>query len=561
MYQTEDNNYNFNLRLAEVVQIVDESSVSSLSDSSSGYGTVRIQWLDGSGTLNKSIKVCYYGINQISGAGLYYVPSIGDIVGCLNRPKGFPIIVAYYGNLLSGNLSSWNQRSNDSLLCPIHPLVAGEWLWRSGKQAEIYLDRHGSINLSTYNRYSVSTIYSQGNAGIARPNVFGNKQGEFVLGPHYSRFAQNKTRLSDGDFSEDTVAMRGDKEILSTHVLYNSGAVSETISSYTRSSDRDTFQQIPISSIITVKSETTNTVYREGTDYIAFKNGVLWKTGGKRPAAGEKVIFDYYKQLPIFSSTVDDDGNLNTSATAINLENSSNQSSLIIGKDGQVDVLAEYIHRAISQQITDIVNTQVVNCITKLLMQTVDVAATTFTLTYVSGTDAYTLTPENMVSITSVTGFINAGEAYTFKQGVDFRLDVETNSIIFLSVKPDNASTVTIAGTYTTPRSLVQLDKTGGLSVVIDPTLNINTSAKDITQVASGTNTIEGQSVLLGSSSASQAVVLGNLLLNYIISVMNVYSRTHVHPIPGLPNTGAPLFGETLLPDPINILSSKIKVE
>ena len=84
-----------------------------------------------------------------SSCGIFFVPSVGDIVICGYRSQVNPIILGFLPQNLYRQLLSPGDKETYNLLSfgPFRTLKSGEYDIRSQQQAEVYLDRAGSIQL------------------------------------------------------------------------------------------------------------------------------------------------------------------------------------------------------------------------------------------------------------------------------------------------------------------------------------------------------------------------------------------------------------------------------
>lgn len=156
--------YQHLLRLARIVDVYDASYLeSTASKDKSRYGKVRILWLDGSGYVPQDLDVSKSWFSWKRGATIAAMPEIDDIVVCLKRPSGYPVVLGFLPYRWDSASSKIRPISDDTV-GSIKPLYKGEILLKSSSQGEIYLTKQGNIKISTYDPSDVSNVVTDLNS-------------------------------------------------------------------------------------------------------------------------------------------------------------------------------------------------------------------------------------------------------------------------------------------------------------------------------------------------------------------------------------------------------------
>lgn len=168
---TENNPFTF-LRVGRVVKVYASSTDVKDDKKKEAYvGTVDIRWMDRQSPTTNLVPWTYPAFSNPnisktqtetestnvsspivqtsvgSSSGIFYVPSVGDVVICGFRDQFNPIIIGY----LPHNLYKQQQPdgTRDTSFGPFRTLKSGELELKSQQQADIYLDRKGTIQLIT----------------------------------------------------------------------------------------------------------------------------------------------------------------------------------------------------------------------------------------------------------------------------------------------------------------------------------------------------------------------------------------------------------------------------
>lgn len=168
---TELNDYNGSLRLARIIEVFDASHLnSSLSKEKSRYGKVRILWLDGTGYVPRDLDVTKSWFSWKRGAAIVAMPEVDDIVVCLERPGGYPVILGFLP-LRWDAASKKVISSNDDTIGRIRPLHKGEILVKSSYQGEVFLSKEGNVKISAVDPTSTSKVVTSLN-GNSTEDIF-----------------------------------------------------------------------------------------------------------------------------------------------------------------------------------------------------------------------------------------------------------------------------------------------------------------------------------------------------------------------------------------------------
>lgn len=146
-------------------------------------GTVRVVWLDRGSPSDQLVRWTYAAFsnplinktqqdvnttNQTPGtkvvqtsvgssSGIFFIPSIGDVIVCGFRSPSEPVVLGFLPHNLNQQLES-RATGGDRSFGPFRKLVSGEYEIRSERQADIYLDRKGSIQFVVKSQVSDSTV-------------------------------------------------------------------------------------------------------------------------------------------------------------------------------------------------------------------------------------------------------------------------------------------------------------------------------------------------------------------------------------------------------------------
>lgn len=182
------NDPTLHLCLARVVKVYDE--ILTAPNGYADYGSLDIIWLDGQGDSFVPIKACLPWSSWSYGCGISILPNIGDIVSCLRRPEGLPVVVGYYPYKAAESCAKGENTKIGNVVPSLYlgstrSLKSGEILLKSNKQGEVYLDRNGNIRLISRTQAiteSFTLPFTDSNKTQTRVKSRNNTQVELILG-------------------------------------------------------------------------------------------------------------------------------------------------------------------------------------------------------------------------------------------------------------------------------------------------------------------------------------------------------------------------------------------
>ena len=162
------------LRVGRVTKVYASSNDVQDTDSADRrVGTVDLEWLDRQTPSNQIVAWSYSAfsnpliakveattsktnvsvpttqISTGSSCGIFYVPSVGDVVVCGFRSPNHPVIIGYLPHNLNKQLMTTDEKAKGKLQSfgPFRTLKSGEFSIKAQQQNEVYLDRAGTIQL------------------------------------------------------------------------------------------------------------------------------------------------------------------------------------------------------------------------------------------------------------------------------------------------------------------------------------------------------------------------------------------------------------------------------
>jgi hypothetical protein len=329
------------LRAGRVLRVFDEASEGTPDAGKKGgtgtrYGRVKLRWLDATAEHNGDIEVSTTWVSWLFGSGIFYMPNVGDILICDYRGGNYPVVVGSlpfnYDQMVS------NLDENDLVRVPfghVRKLVSGEYLIKSNKQAEIYLDRAGNVRLLTKGQDVTNTFKAQGlnENAYTRVRDENNTQVEFTLGA-----AVTGAKNADKSLVKETL---GGKEIRAQLKVRK-----PNVQEFTRGFEPGgTPKTVPLDSatvaIRRIEGFHKNQArkFRQGIDYELSGTDLIWRNKAI-PASGigpdPSSSYTVYTYTQPFKLDVDSDGQSFVTAAAHTL--TVNGATLTVDTSGNVSV-------------------------------------------------------------------------------------------------------------------------------------------------------------------------------------------------------------------------------
>lgn len=128
-------------------------------------------------------------------SGIFFVPSEGDLVICGFRNPANPVVLGFLPHNLNKQQLTTAEKTAAGLLSfgPFRTLRSGEYAIRSKQQAELYLDRAGSIQLVVMSQPSGS-----GTPPISTATVPATELARISLGVTYDQTFTSPTQTAEG---------------------------------------------------------------------------------------------------------------------------------------------------------------------------------------------------------------------------------------------------------------------------------------------------------------------------------------------------------------------------
>lgn len=238
----ERDNPHYYIRIGRIIEVINSlDNISEDPESESILGKVKLSWLDWGGRseyipisypsfsnpiLDTDKKDILKGSTQTGVAcGIFHMPSIGDIAVCAFRQNAIPVIIGY----LPANFkkqTTLTTRNTQSGWGNIRLLNSGEYNIKSKQQAEVYLDRKGSIQLRVKEQPISETVSPTDDlCNITIGNVW-DEDFETQVKSSFDKNIQVKVNCSNG--ANIVIDTDGNIEINSTtgkEIKINSGTL------------------------------------------------------------------------------------------------------------------------------------------------------------------------------------------------------------------------------------------------------------------------------------------------------------------------------------------------
>jgi hypothetical protein len=202
-------------RIGTIIEVLDNNKmVDGKQYNQDAYMTVRIRWMDrggDEGNFNTSTGLIHLLSPHVSrGHGFFYKPSKGDMVACSFRMGGYAVIEGfipanYYNKVNGKDEKGYTFRNIQE---------DGEYVLKSKRGAEVYLDKAGSLHLLTRDQTQTSEVTINNSVeDIKETIVDDNPEVHIVVGKTYNFKTVGNSRQVD--FNSEVKSSTGNSTRLS----------------------------------------------------------------------------------------------------------------------------------------------------------------------------------------------------------------------------------------------------------------------------------------------------------------------------------------------------------
>lgn len=296
-------NYTKNIRIARIIRVYDADYVKNTIGTEDKYGKVDIIFLDSPSTVPVQIPFLMPWFSWSRGAGIMCMPEQNDIVACLQRHNGYPIVIGFLPYKWDVSVND-AVRINDVEVGSTRQLNKGELLIKSSSGGNIVINTNGTVEISGVDGSVTENIISGISGNNEEPSFDRVQAGEFtglaktIVGKSYlidgaAKFVGGSPQIFESgtsEFYEQTVElphmeevsffMPSDSEIIGV----KSVAICYTDDKSVRKSVNLTEDQYTL---------TTQNVYTPGA---ADNNDIYYK-----PATIERNSIKYTLKVPVYN--------------------------------------------------------------------------------------------------------------------------------------------------------------------------------------------------------------------------------------------------------------------
>lgn len=259
--------YTKSVRLARILTVYDYDYIKNSSGKKGDYGSVDLLFLDGPSTVPVKVPFLTSWFSWTRGAGVMFMPEQNDIVACLERQNGYPLIIGFLPYKWDETISGLSKKKPTSIGYT-HPLNKGEVFIKSSSGGSVFINQNGTVEITGADSSLTEEVFS-GISGNNRETSFSRVKDDgwscvakTIVGNSYlvdgaSKFVGNAPQILESgtstyyeqslllpNASEVSFYMTGDTEIVEVkgvYITYEESGTQKTIqlkeSQYTLSAE------------------------------------------------------------------------------------------------------------------------------------------------------------------------------------------------------------------------------------------------------------------------------------------------------------------------------------
>lgn len=247
-------------RYARIVNVYDANCLGADKDK---YGKIEVVWLEGGGSPRELIPFTLPWFSWSRGSGIMFMPEQNDVVVCLQRTNGYPVIIGFIPH-------NWkNTTVESSPMVALNtgntrPLFKGEICIKGSAGNEIVLDKLGNVNITSVDTSLSENVVVNEVGGVNTENIFTRTQDKV-------NSLQSNTVVGNSYLYDGTPVQVGNADQVFESGVYNTAYSSMTVTYEGKAVDipipSDTFIT-RIDSISFTKDNTKLVPLKEDKDYI-----------------------------------------------------------------------------------------------------------------------------------------------------------------------------------------------------------------------------------------------------------------------------------------------------